>query len=651
MKQLCKGNVFSVDGVRAFQKIKEDMVTELGAWFREVAANAIDAQHGMVDAPPIEIALRKLEDGGELIVTDAGEGMDNEHILAFHYMGRTTKRGASAADDGVIGRFGLGFISVFANRNAVRNVTIDTRTPGGNPRRIEIQNPDENTIPNWRELPPENHAPLHGTRFKFQLAEQGFAKIESQITAFCAQTIVPIRRGERIYLRTPHDLVAKDGDHITEAANADRSVQVWCAIRTTSYGTTDFARIYLRNMPAEMGSAHLMFGNGGDKMAQNCYGRPYLPSESLVITSKIGEPTLARDSLLRNAQFEQIKSVVNAARAQAVDDILSKLIKVSKNIITNTYLANLYTLQSHLAAHLEERELPVTIAPAVKAVAQYPFFEVHDSTRQLSLEQLYNMRSKRHAVFLHACGIDVASQFIHTSPCTLKESILFNTVFGGHTKWLCAGLLNDVFGCSKGAEPRPSLYAMEDVLGRATLAAQLEEKGVISRQDYRVEQAEIDDPKMQAWFDAVKTTLNQSWFRSALSTYDDIRTLRLLPIKIAAKTTITEILAMQLNVQGSEPDTVTIGVRIDSEAARILAAAGTGRETLLPTVVQIASCISRHHFGRFILNQENISELACTQELMIETIGLEDRVIHRALRYLSGLEEETGAGGKGCIVL
>jgi hypothetical protein len=653
MKILCKGDVFSVDRERAFRKIKEDMVTEPGAWFREVVANAIDAQHGMDVAPPIEIELRKQDNSAECVVTDAGEGMDDDHLLAFHYMGRTTKRGDAASKDAVIGRFGLGFISVFADRNRVGRITIDTRAPGGAARCIEIRNPGGNELPDWRLIPHGDDTPEQGTRFRFRLAAGGSAPLGKQIAAFCAQTIVPVRHAGRIYRHTPRALAAEDGGQVVEAADEDRSVEVWCAVTTTSCAAEDRARIYLRGMPAEQGSAHLVFGNGGDKMAQNCYGRPYLPSESIVVVSRIGEPTLARDKMLRNPVFERIKTVVNTARAKAVAATLGGSMKRSEHVMENTYLANLYTLGSHLAAHLEGREYPAAYSPAVTAVARHPYFAVYDSTTQVSLEELFGMRNTKHAVFLHAYGNDVACQFIHTAPVTLKEDTVLNSVFGGYMKRLCSELLGSVFGYLKCTEPRPSLCAMEEVLGSTTLAAQLEEKGVISRQDYRVEQVDIEDPGIQAWFEAVRTTLNRTWFCGALSAYDEIRTIRLIPVKIVAQTpsAVTDVLAMQLNIPGVGMDEVTIGLRVDCAAARTLAAAGTQRETLLPTVVQIASCISRHHFGRFILNQENTTELACTQELLIETIGLEDRVIHRALRHLSGGEEEVGGVGKGCVVL
>lgn len=662
MQIIQSGDLFSVDRHRAYCKLKEDMVCDAGGWLREVLANAIDAQTAAGDhTSAILIDLRRGDDDCILQITDAGTGLDERHISALHYMGRTTKQKLAASgkrED--IGQFGLGFLSVFAARNCMRKVNIYSRTVDGRCRRICIENKADNQVPVWRELDVASDDPVpsgSGSCFRFEMDASQFSSLQRLLANLCFNTIVPIRFNGTLYANTPEQLLARyKYDVAVEADNTAHGIKVAMA---ASFGPhdDDCATLYLRRMLAESGSANDMFGIGGDKFAGRSYGRPYLPDEKIVILSQVGESTLARDKVVHNADYELIKTTVNAARAKAVAALLEKASRSKSGKLDShmedIFLANLETLYSHLAAYLENRDFPAELRPAVEAVAQFKFFEVYESSERYSLLQLYRMRSSRHGVFLHARTHDVACQFGHTAPVTLRETdYSFRSVFGFWQKYLCRGLLSDIFRTLSQTEPKPSLQSMEEIIRNSALAVQLEEKGVIHRTDYTVKPTDIGDETMKTWFDALRTTLNQTWFRNALSEYDEIRKIRLVPVAVTDSTQMdSDFLAMELRVPDADADEYVIGIRTDSSAAAMLAGAGTGRENLLPAVVQVASCISKHHYGRFVLEQDATMQVAYTQELLLDMYGLEDRVIRRALRVLNSGHEEAEADERSCVVL
>ncbi len=656
------GDLFTVDRHRAYRKLKEDMVSDAGGWLREVVANALDAQTAQGDrTSPIRVSLRRDSGVCTLDIADSGTGLTERHLEALHYMGRTTK--IRAPVDGLredIGQFGLGFLAVFAKRNGMRTVTIHSRTTDGIARRIRIENRHDERVPQWRELDVEDHDPMppgHGTCFRFEMDVSQEELLGSLMTDLCARTIVPVLFNGTLYAHTPRELL---GHHapgvVVEAADPTHGIEV---MLSASHGPRDRDRalLYLRRMPAESGSANEMFGNGGDKFAGRAYGRPYLQDESMVVVTQVGESTLARDKVVRDQDYGLVMSAVNAARAKAVAALLDEAARTRKGTldssVEDTYLANLETLYRHVAAHLEGREVPDALRPAADAVARFPFFAVYDSTTRYSLAELHRMRSTRHGVFLHARTQDVASQFSHTAPVTLRESDShFRQVFGFWPKSLCRGLLAGVFGAMTDTDPKPTVQSMEEIINNSTLAVQLEEKGVIRRTDYTVKPTTISDPGMLRWFEAVRTMMNQAWFRSALSSYDDVRIIRLVPVVVTDSSELdSDFLAMGLQVPDAAADEYVVGIRTDSSAARSLAAAGTARENLLPTVVQVASCISRHHYGRFELEQEQTTQVAYTNELLLDMYGLEDRVIRRYLRVLNSGQEDAETEESPFVIL
>ncbi|MEE2902405.1 MAG: hypothetical protein VYC39_08745 [Myxococcota bacterium] len=88
--------------------------------FRELYANALDSTRGVDDAK-IEIAVT----GTQVCFSDNGTGFDDEAIIALTTLGASTRRGQDA-----IGRFGIGFASIFDPALGVRQVEVLASRPG-----------------------------------------------------------------------------------------------------------------------------------------------------------------------------------------------------------------------------------------------------------------------------------------------------------------------------------------------------------------------------------------------------------------------------------------------------------------------------------------------------------------------------------------
>ena len=88
--------------------------------FRELYANALDSTRGVEDAR-IEITVT----ASQVCLSDNGSGFDEEAINALTTLGASTRRGHDA-----IGRFGIGFASIFDPALGIRQVEILASRPG-----------------------------------------------------------------------------------------------------------------------------------------------------------------------------------------------------------------------------------------------------------------------------------------------------------------------------------------------------------------------------------------------------------------------------------------------------------------------------------------------------------------------------------------
>ncbi len=115
------------NGEIAIRSILEDLIHQFSdplAFYRELVQNSIDAGSGEVEIS-VEYEEREPEGRAVIRVRDFGEGMTQEIIES-----RLTRLFSSGKDDDLtkIGRFGIGFVSVFAVEPD--HVVVDTGREG-----------------------------------------------------------------------------------------------------------------------------------------------------------------------------------------------------------------------------------------------------------------------------------------------------------------------------------------------------------------------------------------------------------------------------------------------------------------------------------------------------------------------------------------
>jgi hypothetical protein len=116
--------LYRADADRVFRLLASHQFEDPFLAFRELYANALDAVRDAA-AARIELAVSTTR----VVVADRGSGLNAEGLEALVTLGRSTRRGQDA-----IGRFGIGFVSVFDPALGVSSVEVQARrsdAPGG----------------------------------------------------------------------------------------------------------------------------------------------------------------------------------------------------------------------------------------------------------------------------------------------------------------------------------------------------------------------------------------------------------------------------------------------------------------------------------------------------------------------------------------
>jgi len=121
--------MFDVDRVKAFQKLAAKQFKEPNLALRELVSNSLDSYVGTNKRQKVEITLSD----AYFEVIDWGMGFTEDKIECLRTLGQSDKRG----ERGYIGRFGIGFASIFHPDLRVKRVIGDTKV-NGNYERLEF---------------------------------------------------------------------------------------------------------------------------------------------------------------------------------------------------------------------------------------------------------------------------------------------------------------------------------------------------------------------------------------------------------------------------------------------------------------------------------------------------------------------------------
>lgn len=261
------------------------------SFLRELVQNAIDA--GSLE---IDVNLDHDPEGGmmTLELVDNGEGMDREIIDT-----RLTRLFSSAKDGDYtkIGRFGIGFVSVFAVEPEL--VCVDTARAGEHWRilfrkdrtfeRILLDHPGEGTT----------------VRLFLRKDEQGYADARARVFATL-----------RYWCRHAHVDLRVDGESISEALAVDSP----CVAAHEEEGTAVVVGLW-HEEEAPRGYYH-----GGLTLHEEVGGEGELPYLAFKIDSRFLEHTLTRDNVLRDENYAKALAIVaRVASGVLIDEVVGQL--------------------------------------------------------------------------------------------------------------------------------------------------------------------------------------------------------------------------------------------------------------------------------------------------------------------------------------
>lgn len=307
------------------------------AFFRELIQNSIDA-----GSPEIDIWLDYEATGPSGLLTvqvqDYGEGMDRTIIDT-----RLTRLFSSSKDGDFtkIGRFGIGFVSVFAIQPDA--VCVDTAR-GGEAWRVLFK--ADRTFERLRL-----DAPVEGTLVRvfktmsLDAYEAFAARAREVVTYWCKHAASEIRFMDEP-VNQPFDLPGEP--KVVFEEQGTRAVATFSEQPRGSYG------FYNRGLTLHEGPSE---GNSDSQ-------RVFFPHVSFKIDSRYLEHTLTRDNVLRDTHFDKAMAIIERMVHEQLTEELIRLLEDRQ--LTGQRRDALYRMLGRWVTHAREREHTVELPQAVR---------------------------------------------------------------------------------------------------------------------------------------------------------------------------------------------------------------------------------------------------------------------------------------------
>jgi len=447
--------------------------------------------------------------------------------------------------------------------------------------------------------------------------------------------VIPIIYEGKEYHLDPEDYVRHSKDDLI-VNDKDQEIEIYYALHKhggSIFEEDDDIRIDLRRMPVELGRMyHILVFEGGSKLPQNYIHNsiPYANDESCLVFSQNAEPTIGRDKLVRDTEFNKIKSRVVKARVKA-------LIRLLKEGMNNEYarsavFANIYTLRTPIKSYLMGSSFGDTdqfLLSLMDELVKYPAFEIfgHGNTK-LSIRDILDASPPGGVYF--SAETPEASNFLtgqHQASFILKEHTLaFDSFWGGHNQKCVQDCLKPVIE----AIDENELLALESLMHDEEKLQELEEKGIIKRKPIKYRFVEEPGEDMEDFLSNLRSILNRRWFRKSI--ISESKELKHIYLKAIETVDGEELVACLLNFENRE---LTIGINISSSVIQYLKRHNTGHFFFLSTL-----CHELSHRRRKIIGPDGIPH----DSIHFHTIRLhlEDRVLAACASYLTGQDGNLG---------
>ena len=308
-------------------------------FLRELVQNALDAGSPEVDVYTEFRPSKGDPSQGVMVigVDDYGEGMDREII--DH---RLTRLFSSAKDQDFtkIGKFGIGFVSVFALRPDA--VCVDT-SRGGENWRILFK-ADRSFVRIEREQP------VDGT--KIQLLKQTTRTEYEELAVRAGETL-------RFWCKHVRGTVRFDDEDVHQPFELPEAL---CSVSHEEEGVRVVVGYRAEQSPS------FGFYNQGLTLLEG-ETDAFLPRVAFKVDSKYLEHTLARDNIMRDANFDKAMAVVERLAAEELDAALFE--RIGHLLKTDPAGAELIVAQG-VAAQIVQRTGPPADSPVLAQIDGRP---------------------------------------------------------------------------------------------------------------------------------------------------------------------------------------------------------------------------------------------------------------------------------------
>jgi hypothetical protein len=622
--------MFEANDLKAFEKLRNHQFPrmEQGIVYEPIA-NAMDQQE---HDEPIDVDLKKSEQGFSLTYSDNGPGLIAANLRALHYIGASTKK---AFREIYIGRFGMGLIGAFHQALELQKLTMITGVCG-KASRVTYDCAREG-IPTWvrKDILKE----CRGMRMTFFVSPKNIERVRKALMDLLEKTIVPIRYNGKIFHHPPSNMT-RNAEDIFLTGN-DQAEIYYCAhisLDSTAFVSTDDIRIYLRGMPVEEGEMYHMFvSSGGDKMPQNFYNRPYMKDESAIVLSRLAEPTVGRDKVVRNDAFRRIELELEVLRAKALRILFEKSLTEGADAGLIRYgqdmaAANMYSLNSRLKEHVKGESLPeekTFLAPLLENLMDYPLFPVFGDTTLKTVRQILQTETPGGVLFYaesqEACDFLFAR---HECPYILKERhYVFSTLWGGHEKSLIDSILKSLVESQTGKE----MVLVDNLMWDETALDDLEKRKILRTVAMKCSSVENPGKDFEDFMQRLRRLLNRPWFINAISTFHPPRRVQIQPLEVETDNFLYEPVATIASSLENRDDCV-VGLNVGSSTIQSLISHTNGEMAFLPILCHELS----HRRRTFLGDTEMVPH---ERGFFLERIRMEERVLAGCVRYLLGQEE------------
>lgn len=486
---------FAVDEDEAWRKIiSRQFASDPARSFGELIANYIDSYPAYTAFEKRPAAITSST--RTLSITDWGEGMPLERLRLLLTLGGSDKRG----DDTKIGRFGIGFFSVFNPVLGVRRVTVTTRCEGHSVELELLAEPGER---------PRVSAKVLSGKLDFSTRVAAEFSEESAVRA-C------LRRARECLEYYPCPVTM----------NGMQYDSVWTSARNTTADTFETGKV--RGFLDESGRATVLskyqhvitfslrsFITGNDDESRDLrdFRRhlfPFIDRVGTVVNCDDLRLTISRDSYYLDTANERM---VDAVRNTSLKRLLRELIDPTLDPVRRTglVLANQYVLSRVLADCLKRRRSrkEPTLDSVCNELLNARIFRINGRRDSVSLADLERMRTLGQPLFfspdnsnLRWLGGAFKHDFIVLPPaCETGHGApdFYDTLFG------------DLFG---------DVVNLATIRNKRERVAELVERGIVPR-DALGEQVKLlstleIDARERALLDEINTILEHEPVKEAV---------------------------------------------------------------------------------------------------------------------------------------